>query len=317
MDTPAIPPLPLVATLTLQAALTSAWALRVPAWCAKDLGPHADDVIRDRLKARAWVPIARRIYRARSAGLRLWLGQPILEQAHLAHFAAALARQHGWRLAPGCEMARYAMLTGDRPLGVVTFGYDGNQRRTYRGGLVLEPIAPTVAALPLPAQMIVRGVGQEIATLPASEIDCLAGYLAQTSIWRILRAHAWELPSAAHYPTGVATLLDAIEFHQDALIGPCRAARQAPPGWAPPEPTDDLCRVEGWWLEEWHDVHGSYEVLRGQVFNHPYIDPGSTGFVSSPVVWIDLELGFARAESRVYRLGRSRFLSNSPDLYEQ
>lgn len=305
MDFSTLPPLPPVAQLAVALAAPVTTGEIVPAWCAADLGLGAEAEIRTRLAAREWTPVARRVYRPHRPGLASWLRFAGQAPAHLPFVAAALARQNNWHLAASREMALYAVQAGDRPLDAATFGYDGPGPRRLRCGLVLEPVAPDLAAAPLAVQLIVLGLGARLARLRAAERDALAARLAPMSLWQSLDGVAGACAATAGFRAACDVVAAIAERRAEAQTT-SRTAQQAPPGWRPPANDTPVCRVDHWWIAECRDALGSYSVLRGRVLGHPYVGPTSFGFCSSPLLWIDPSRGYARAESRLYRLGSPR-----------
>jgi len=81
---------------------------------------------------------------------------------------------------------------------------------------------------------------------------------------------------------------------------PKRASRRAPEGvdvfefGEPP-------RIENWRVFDAY--RGLHQVLIGEIYGHPILGDCPNGAVTSRLIWISPEAGFARTRSRYYRLG--------------
>lgn len=157
----------------------------------------------------------------------------------------------------------------------------------------------------LPAQLLTLGLDRH---WPRSERAAreLGQRLGATQIWYALREIAGPVTDGAEALSAIGALILETIARTLPPIGENllqTTRRQAPPHWRPPADVGAHCHVEDWWLTEMVFAGGSFECLRGHPYGHPYIAPTDL-LRSSPLVWIDVGLGWAQAESRLYRLGR-------------
>lgn len=229
---------------------------------------------------------------------------PHLPPAPALH-AEALARQHGWRLAVGSEVAAHLCGLVDRPLFPRTMGYDRDHGRRFGNGLEMEPVPSALLDWPVAAQVLARGLGYRIDGATAEGLARHGAIIGRMPLWRNLLAD--QLGSTLDIlsePLRIVAL--AIREQINDRSRDHRAVRNAPLDWLPPAVPDHCARIEDWRLSVIKTDQGIFEVLRGRCLNHPYADPERPTFRSSRVLWIDEATGWAMVESRVYRLGKAK-----------
>jgi hypothetical protein len=97
-------------------------------------------------------------------------------------------------------------------------------------------------------------------------------------------------------PTGVETA--SFRSYEDRIqvVAPNHAPADFTPGEVPPKsPTLEL-----WWIMDFPECR--CQAFYGLVLGHPHLGHSST-FRSSALIWYDENFGFARTQSRFYRLG--------------
>ncbi len=196
--------------------------------------------------------------------------------------AAALCRLHGRNMAIPMVVAEFVLGLSGRPrLHDVSgpFPWDGDERLEV-AGVVLEPVDPRIPSMS-PAGQAVALAGSKVGRENLRE--AAHGVLASVREW--LRG---DLPSLTPGEREVAEAILAI---------PAGAARTAPDGFMP---SSEACpTVHGWRIAEF----GDREVLTADlVTGHPSLDDDRLGR-SSPLIWVDERIGWARTTSRYYRLG--------------
>ncbi|MBF0268786.1 MAG: hypothetical protein HQL44_09345 [Alphaproteobacteria bacterium] len=213
--------------------------------------------------------------------------------------AEALARQHRWKLGIGSELCAVLCGYGDNPEYVTTVGYDQVAPCKF-GELMLEPMRPELIELPIAAQVLVLGLqgrldGTEEALVYQGQL------LGKMPAWRQLLADQIA-PALDVLPTQLCIVALAIREQVGKEAQP--ALRRCPPGWNPPPEGTRVAKVEGWSLETVVGPNSGivYEALSGFCINHPFADPCKR-FQSSAILWIDEKMGWARAQSRLYKLG--------------
>lgn len=80
--------------------------------------------------------------------------------------------------------------------------------------------------------------------------------------------------------------------------------RSAPSGWRPPGDDWSGPTVSGDWHVEEVELDGVWyaRITGGRLEGHPYLVSPTPWWHTSPLVWLDLEKGWARTSSRLYRL---------------
>lgn len=259
------------------------------------------------LRAGQITSVSRHVY-AECDGYLLWcfgLSSPrqYLPPVPCLH-AEALARQHGWRLAIGSEIAEQLCGLRNKPLFAQTMGYDQGTAKRFDEGLQMEPVCPALPDWPVAVQILARGLGRRIDGATPAGLARHGEILGRMNIWRTLLAE--QLGPVFDLLTEPLRIV-ALAIREQATHGGAvqRAMRGRPLDWQPPGASDQCARVEEWYLATVDDQEGgSFEALRGRCLSHPYADPLSHGFRSSPILWIDEAAGWAMAESRLYRLGQ-------------
>jgi hypothetical protein len=212
--------------------------------------------------------------------------------------AIALSRQNNWQLSLPLVFARFLLGLSERPLALPEIPYDGSAARHYhKAGLTLVPADHSLSNLSVAGQALTLGVPREIS----------GEKLVQIGI------------NAARGPLGLPKVIEGLKRDLHAGLGErerivatsiIEAARnnglilRAPPDWAPPPEIADVVHVEDWWIRRIQDGQGEYYCLSARTLSgHPLL--GTTNLAhSSPLVWLDERIGFARTVSRLYRLGR-------------
>lgn len=196
--------------------------------------------------------------------------------------AAALCRLHGRNMAIPMEAAEFVLGLRERPrLHDVggPFPWDGGGRLEV-AGVVLEPADPRISSMS-PAGQAVALAGSKVG--PENLREAANGVLASVRDWLMS-----DLPSLIPEERAVAEAI---------LAMPAGVPSKAPEGFVPP--SEPCPTAHGWRIAEF----GQREVLAADlVTGHPSLGDDRLRR-SSPLVWIDDELGWARTTSRLYRLG--------------
>jgi hypothetical protein len=254
-------------------------------------------------------PVSRHVYVERDrddllAAFGVVSSMPHLPSAPALH-AEALARQHGWRLAVGSEVAANLCGLLDRPLFPRTVGYDQDHGRRFGNGLEMEPVPPALPDWPVAAQILARGLGRRVDGATAEGLARHGAIMGRMTLWRNLLAdQLGQSLDILSEPLRIVALAIREQINDGGRDQ--RAARGAPLDWLPPAVPDHCAHIEDWRLGVIENNQGIFEVLRGRCLNHPYADPERSTFRSSQVLWIDETAGWAMAESRIYRLGKAR-----------
>jgi hypothetical protein len=215
------------------------------------------------------------------------------------HTARALTRQRGGRMGMPREAARFLVGLAERPLAPALFtgSFDADFPRL---GIAFERVDDRVLSMTPAGQALVLGL-----PLDAS-VDGLLELARQAAVGVLGRNQF--LLDWLKKDVDAGLLGERERVFADALLSPGdapdkKAARRAPRTFTPPAAEDErVCRVDGWSvIEPWGD---GVEALRAErITGHPYITDGDWLRRSSPLVWIDEGLGWARTDSRLYRLG--------------
>ena len=225
-------------------------------------------------------------------GLRVGMPAP-----HL--IAAALCRQHGWKLAVPVQVARFLLALAPRPdsAAITELPCDQPERMVWpKLGVALEPGDSRLFGLSPIGQALALGLPQDSseAGLVAIGETAGAGMLAEPRLLDWLRLDvAGDLLTERELVVANAILAAA-----ERVGG---VPRRAPRDFEPPA---QAVGIEGWSVFE----HGGLEFLTAaRISGHPYICDGDNLSRSSPLIWIDEQQGWARTRSRYYRLvGRQR-----------
>lgn len=214
--------------------------------------------------------------------------------------AKALAREHIWRVALPVEISRFFMGRCSKPdvRKIDTFLYDQDIVRDYeKVGLKFKPV-PDMRLLEFnPAgQVIWHHIHYETGISRKALIED-ARYAAAAWFndplfrgWLVadMRENRFE---------GLELFLaQAIMNAFEEEIG---IAREAPADFNPSEHEAEATRIFGWQLVE---GRGRFFLRAHRIENHAHISDGDSLDRSTPLVWIDEKLGWARTRSRYYRL---------------
>lgn len=219
-------------------------------------------------------------------GLRVGMPAP-----HLT--AAAMCRQHGWKLAIPVQVARFLLALAPRPdaADITELPFDQPKQMAWpKLGVVLEPGDSRLFGLTPIGQVLALGL-----PLDASEAGLVAigetagaGMLAEPRLLEWLRQDV----AAALLTERELVVANAIIKAAERVGVPRRAPRDF-------EPPADAVAIEGWDVFE----KGGLEYLTAaRISGHPYLPDGDNLSRSSPLMWIDERLGWARTRSRYYRL---------------
>lgn len=213
--------------------------------------------------------------------------------------AAALEQQEGWIVGMPRDVALYMMGMGERPLAPAVLPYDQPIRREYPCGLVLEPADPALLRRnPIAQAVLLALAGQDLSE------DGIRRMVSVAAAGAIISASSMRLELAECLIRG--ELYGAAEVFAQALVavGQTGYSTRAPADWTPPADADRQVVVDGWRVEEFGEGDDVFHALTGaSVRNHPYIGQGECFTRSSPILWIDRKLGWAKTQSRLYRLG--------------
>ncbi|MFT2095651.1 hypothetical protein ACMS1Z_13455 [Acidiphilium multivorum] len=272
-------------------------------FCARDLANAAKrKEVSAALRAGKAALIAPRVYATPTALAFAMASVPW--QAVPPHMVAvALARQNGWTLGLPLEMARFLLMMAIRPEECGEIPYDQGTARTYsKIGLTLIPASPSRLDLSVAGQALATGLPIDCSGEGLSRIGRYAAFGtlgADVSVGDLaddLAAGRLSEPAAI----AAGSLVEAVRCTE--MI----ADRQAPPDFVPPETAQHL---EGWEINGDRGRDGVFrEWLRAASWTmYPGGWPPNRLRQSSPLVWIDEGVGYARTVSRVYRLGERRW----------
>lgn len=220
-------------------------------------------------------------------------GTPSMPAAHLV--AGALARQNGWRLSLPVECARYILGLEERPTAAVEFPYDQPTARHYgKAGLDLMPTDAALFALTAAGQALVLGLPRDVSVPRLVEIG---GQAACGAVLADPTFVGWLKDDMA------SGLLGERERVVSDLVlsSNARAPRRAPKDFVPPADNVVTAKIDGW-VEFERD--GRRFLSAEAITGHPHIFDGENLSRSSPLFWIDEAAGWARTQSRLYKLGR-------------
>ena len=213
---------------------------------------------------------------------------PSVPAPHLV--AAALASQHRWQLALPVPFSQFLLGLADRPDVIGVIPYDQPHRSVYEElGLTMEPAPASLFRLTASGQALTQGLPKE-----ASEIGLLR--IALEAAQGLLGEAEFRLELQADIAAG---RLGEREYMVARAIvtadtGP-KPLRRAPPTFEPP--IGDVVRLDGWVRAVERD--GSEYLVARHVTGHPYAGQGGRGMRTSPLVWIDEALGWAKTRSRL------------------
>jgi len=136
--------------------------------------------------------------------------------------------------------------------------------------------------------------------LKLDDLDGLCPWMVagecEEGLQRVLKLLAPRNPDGFYVPT--AQECQAFEANADQI--PLVAADRAPTDFNPSQIVLAAPMLEWWWIKDFPDFR--CQALKGLVLGHPHL--GHTAvFRSSALIWYDQVLGYARAQTRFYRLG--------------
>jgi hypothetical protein len=103
-------------------------------------------------------------------------------------------------------------------------------------------------------------------------------------------------PDGYYVPTEAEAKSFASFADRIPIVAPSRAPEDFTPALIPPKSP----LVEWWWILDFPE--SECQALRGLVLGHPHLGH-SAKFRSSALIWYDEKVGFARTQTRFYRLG--------------
>ncbi|RAU20158.1 hypothetical protein CU669_19915 [Paramagnetospirillum kuznetsovii] len=250
------------------------------------------------LRSREAIRIAPRIYGWQDPFGALMLSQygrsgwPKMPAPHLV--AGAMARQYGWRLAVPTEIAKHVLGLVERPVVLHKIPFDQNQTRQYaKAKLTLVPSPADLLFLSPAGQCLRQGLPHDASAPGLVEIGEQAGGAA-ISAPAFLN---WLREDLADGRLNEREVMVA-----EAIIANAgNISLRAPREFNPPPAEDEVAALDGWWQFE---ENGLVCLAARHIRNHPYLENDGKIKRTSPVIWLDERLGFARTRSRLYRLGK-------------
>ena len=207
------------------------------------------------------------------------------------HIARTLAAKHGWRVAMPVPMAEFLLGKAPKPDELNAFPYD-QPVRYEQPGLAME-LADELSLFDLPpvGQALRLGMPERMSKALIAKVAGSAsqGWLKNQE----LRGMLADLLSHRRLSQDGAALALAILAMPDAGV-----AQQMPADFNPDE-HENAPVVYGWRMVE---VGGVQVIHADMVRRHPNV-PNFRSIMTTPLVWIDREAGWAQTRSRVYRLG--------------
>ena len=212
-----------------------------------------------------------------------------------ADVAVALCRQFGWKIAIPVTLARFWLGLETRPNDFDKFVYDQPVARTYEEvGLTLLPADDSrLFKLSTLGQMIKLGVP---ADMPVQQLQGMGRHAAH-GYFNKERARALLLKDLS---SGLLTEREFVVARVFLDAKNTGLQRKAPDDFNPAQ-HDDAPRLTDWSTFE----DGDNLFLRAdRIDGHPRISDGERLRHSSALIWVDAKRGWARTQSRFYRLLR-------------
>jgi hypothetical protein len=243
----------------------------------------------------------------RPEGLPVEMSRPSLES-----IAKAIARQRGARLIISERIARGFLGIEERysvetPHLVALSGVNETMTFGSREGkplIIAEPVPSFVLAHETTlSHMIIQGFRRLIADKSDDAVDAAVHHAVFGMHPSLLMEHAAlaRLELDDPYKAILERLVrEAGKHEEDGFAFP---KTSAPPNWSPPEDFDGPTVAGAWRLVPAVISGIEYRVIfGGDLFGHPGLPYASRNWRSSPVIWIDEKLGWAKTYSRLYRL---------------
>ncbi|HQT65799.1 MAG: hypothetical protein B7Z71_00500 [Acidocella sp. 21-58-7] len=211
--------------------------------------------------------------------------------------ALALCRQNGWKLGVPLILARFLLGLSERPITIDSFPYDQPTPRNYtRAGVEFVPLTAEIGRLSPAGQALALALPVHASEQTLREIGLLAvrGPLGKPDLFVGLSRDR-NFGFLNERELIVAEVIKSNFDSSEILL-------RAPVEWVPPAENTKTPFLEDWWV-----LHTPYDnslcLAAHQLSNHPHLTAGNLAY-SSPLIWLDERLGWARTVSRIYRLGR-------------
>lgn len=214
--------------------------------------------------------------------------------------AAAFCRARAWKMAVTENLACYLLGMDERPTARTLGRFPYNQFKPLSLGDVhvhFEPGRPELfdgmtpvgqaLTLAIPRDVSIEGLRDlaEIAAHGVLSLKFLLDMLRQDHSARVLG----ERERIA------AEIILEMAPHRSG-----RVLRRSPLNFISPPQAP---AVENWMVGT---QFGNECLFADAVYGHPYLTDGGDDFRSSPLIWLDEKLGWAKTQNRWYRLGRRR-----------
>lgn len=180
------------------------------------------------------------------------------------------------------------------------------RRLGVKGGrtfVIVEPVPEWIADLYDGVAQVVAQAFRNHIHLPPPAIDELARNAAKRVVpGALLQALS---SSTLSMPAPYDRIIEVMRVVAEKAIEECRIlpGDRAPEGWAAPEQWSGPMVSGDWRVEEFEENGILYHRLTGGTLTgHPYLAYPTNRWTSSPLVWIDRRRGWARTNSRLYRL---------------
>lgn len=223
-------------------------------------------------------------------------GHDSLPQPYPHQLAWGICRARGWRMALPMSVARFLLAIDERPMAytVGAIPYDRLKPFSVRGLLNLEPGHHDLfGGVGVAGQALISALPHD-----ASRDELRA--IGETAARGVISAETFLSP--LREDVALNLLGDRERFVAEIILESVagrtgQALRGAPGSFVPP---DHAPIVNGWAIGS---RDGDECLIAVAVSGHPLIEDGHR-LISSALIWIDEEAGWARTESRHYRLGR-------------
>jgi hypothetical protein len=241
------------------------------------------------------------------------LGLPtVMSRPSIDSIAEGFARSRGARLIISERYARGYLgieerYSAETPHIIGLSGIDRVMKFGSREGqplIVAEPVPQVVLDYETDlSHMIVQGFRRLVAEKSEDAIDAAVHHAIFGMHPSLLMEHAAlaRLELDDPYRAILEQLVGEAKKHAVAKIALPKMS--APSNWSPPTDFDGPTVAGEWSLVPAAITGIEYRVLfGGDLFGHPGLPHASRNWRSSPVIWIDEKLGWAKTYSRLYRL---------------